>query len=122
MTTKTIEKATAIWASEEFRLKLLTPISELRNSSKQVGHTWPASFQVDEVAVPAADEVEADFERYLVELSASTGTPIGELREKEEAARKEIVHASPSRERLQSLSSTSTPPEKYLSGDESCPF
>lgn len=95
---------------------------ERRNNSKHVGHTWPASFQVDEVAVPSADEAQADFEQYLIEEAANTGKPIAELRAKEDAARKRVVHLSPPRERLKGLSDASMPPEKYLSGDESCPF
>lgn len=79
--------------------------------------SWPATFRV-----VGADDDDSEFEKYLTEKSAATGTPIETLRKLEADAREQIGQESPSREVLRSLAERATPTAKYLEGDEPCPF
>lgn len=127
MTTKTAKQTIAVWSDKEFRRKCLTPTEERHNRTTQAGYSqdgqpWPASFSVVGSVSPSADDDNLEFEQYLAEQAAATGTPIETLRKMEADARERIGQTSPSREKLRSLAERTTPPAKYLEGDEPCPF
>ncbi|HVA50117.1 MAG TPA: hypothetical protein VNH11_27375 [Pirellulales bacterium] len=79
------------------------------------GVVWPSE---NDQAWP----FDSPFEEYLRYESASSGESVERLREREGNAQKEVGRLAPSQDKLRILAERSTPPAKYLEGDESSPF